>query len=87
MNNYACNEPNYIDMINNHLEIVMERYSEFLNDGDYEKYMPMIDKPNYKELTRIAWIMNRFTEYGSAEWNLIHALFTINYNKIKNGLA
>jgi len=83
--NYACNEPDYIEAINNNLDYIMERYSKFLNDGDYEKYMVMIDKPDYKEITRIAWVMNRFTEYGSAEWNLIQAFFTINYNKI--GLA
>jgi len=82
--NYACNEPNTIETFNKDIDKVIEHYSKFLNDGDFEKYMPMIDKPDPKELTRIAWIMNRFTEYGSADWNLIHAFFTINFAKIRS---
>ena len=82
--NYACNEPDYIPMINNKLDTVMNHYSRFLDDGDFEKYMPMIHSPDPRELTRIAWIMNRFTEYGSEEWNLIHSYFTINYNRLES---
>ena len=80
--NYACNEPEYIKTINKDCDKVMEHYSKFLNEGDFEKYMPMLDKPEPRELTRIAWIFNRFTEYGSEEWNLIHSYFTINYGKL-----
>ena len=81
--NYAANEPNYIEYVNNNLDSVMNDYSKFLNDGDYEKYMPMIEHPDPRELCRIAWILNRFTKYGSKEWNLIHSYFAVNYDRIE----
>jgi len=89
--NFACNEPNYIDKINNDLDSVIEHYSNFLKDGDFERFMPMLGKPIpielelsiYRELTRLYWILNRFTEYGSYQWRVYNTLFSNSFNMVR----
>lgn len=93
--NYAGNEPNYIDDVNNNLDMIMEDYSMYLRDGDYERFMPMLHEslpPEfeleiYRELARLYWILNRFTEYGSYQWRVYNTLFSNSKNMIRNAKA
>ena len=78
---YAVDEPNYLATIQNDVLSVMNHYSRFLHDGDYERFQPytdwkgLINIEDEKELARCAWLLNRFTKYGSKEWYELHKLF------------
>ncbi len=80
-------EPNTVEWLNSNIESLMNGYSRFLDDGDYEKFMPFTNKGqpiDYKllswieqQLARLYWIKNRFTEYGSKEWKLLEAAHVV----------
>ena len=80
---YAVDEPNYLSFIQLEPDVIMNYYSKFLHDGDYEHWQPYTDRLkdrtptdlDRKELTRCAWILNRFTKYGSKEWHNLHKIF------------
>ena len=79
-------------MINNDLQTVMENYSKFLHDGDFEKYQPLINTPITEEIeqylarefARLYWIKGRFVEHLDAEWCANHAHFCQHEREIKN---
>ena len=68
-------EPNTVEWLNGNIESLMNGYSKFLEDGDYEKFMPYTNQViDFKvlrwveqQLARLYWIKNRFTQYGSKE--------------------
>ena len=78
-------EPETVEMLNNNIDQLMEGYARFLDDGDYNKFMPytnqVIDfKVLYwieQHLARLYWIKNRFTAYGSKEWKLLEAAHVV----------
>ena len=77
---YAVDEPNYLSFIQLEPDVIMNYYSKFLHDGDYERWQPytngkQLTKEDKAELTRCAWILNRFTKYGSKEWHNLHKIF------------
>ena len=70
----------------------LEYYSHFLKDGDYEQYMDYING-NYdkrdliiiqRQLVRLLWIRNRFTEYSSTDCNHYATQTNAEYNKLLN---
>ena len=77
---YAVDEPNYLKFLHYDIDSVMNHYSTFLHDGDYEHWQPYtngkeLTKEDRQELTRYAWILNRFTKYGSKDWYDLHNIF------------
>ena len=80
---YAADEPNYLTFLRDEIEVVMNHYSTFLHDGDYERWQPYTDsskdrtptEQDRKELARYSWVLNRFTTYGSKEWHNLHKIF------------
>jgi len=76
------------------LEMVMDYYSDFLHDGDYEKYNPNINlvpgSREYlvqalftaREMTRAIWLMNRLTKFGDVHWSLLNKEFQVHYGMI-----
>ncbi len=77
---YAVDEPNYLSFLKLEIDVVMNHYSTFLHDDDYEHWQPytngkQLTKEDKQELTRCAWILNRFTKYCSKEWHNLHKIF------------
>ena len=64
----------------------LEFYGSFLNDNDYEVYMPMINSHTktqlinaQRNLVRALWIRNRFTTYNTEENNQYARMTNIEY--------
>ena len=86
-------EPNTVEFLNSDIETLMNGYSLFLNDGDYEKYMPYTNKGQpidlkllswiEQQLARLYWIKNRFTEYGSKEWHVLESAHVVALNRME----
>ena len=80
-------EPNTIENLNGNIDNLMNEYSKFLDDGDYNKFMPYTNKGQpidqellswvEQQLARLYWIKNRFTQYGSKEWKLLEAAHVV----------
>jgi len=85
-------EPNTVEWLESNIESLMNGYGKFLNDGDYEEFMPYTNKGqpiNLKllqwveqQLARLYWIKNRFTAYGSKEWKLLEAAHVVALNRM-----
>jgi len=66
-----------------------DTYSEFLHEGDFEKYMPFIEtKPkdeellSQRELVRALWIRQRFTHHQRDLWFFYDFLLVLEYKKL-----
>lgn len=69
-----------VDAIDDNIDRTMESYARFLHDGDYEKYMPLIDMDKTSleylalqielqaERVRLLWIELRFVKFYSNDW-------------------
>ena len=85
---YAANEPNYLTFLRDEIDVIMNHYSTFLHDGDYEYWQPyaaeqlQVSEEDLPELIRCAWILNRFTEYGSKEWYELNKIFTSYFKQL-----
>ena len=71
------------------IEDIAEYYSKFLQDNDYEFYMPFIHshtiddlKNAQKNLVKALWVRNRFTKYHSGEWKFYTKLTNEEYHKL-----
>ena len=91
---YAIDEPDYISQLNGNLDWLMEDYSQYLHDGDYEKYQPYTNNQGKnidlnvlyyveQELSRLYWIKNRFTQRGSEQWDILQKAFELARNRMK----
>ncbi len=83
LTDYARDEPNYVAIFQGteNFNDLVEDYATFLHEGDFEQYQihTTTGKLHYptlfyveRELVRLFWIKNRFTSYGSEEWNYLH---------------
>ena len=85
MTNYAHEEVGIQAMVDGDMDFLMNNYSRFLHDGDFEKYQfetndPKEIRPDRKdveELMRYLWINNRYTIYGSKRWSIYSKAFAL----------
>lgn len=78
----------------------VEYYSEFLNDGDYETFMPIVfNEPGLEEKClieieraranlRLLWIEKRYVKFLDFKWKALHDKFVIwqKYKRIYEAL-
>ena len=64
-----------INAVNNKLDAVMEKYSTFLHDGDFEnhhaKNYPIpksLQQYITNEIKRLMWIRKQYTPWGEEQW-------------------
>jgi len=61
----------------NNIDLNISDYSMFLEDGDYEYWTPVTQGMNQhdyeyrKKLCRFLWILSRFPEYKSRDWEFL----------------
>jgi len=64
----------------NNIDLNISDYSMFLEDGDYEYWTPVtqgMDQDSYEykvKICRFLWILSRFPEYKSRDWEFLLAI-------------